>query len=598
MIQLFIGSYEIVLPDDFSLTMVDENPIITKSGFFSMDIDVSLLEKSNAKALGFAGRLNKKTLIKDFSACMIIDNNVKNGRFIILSNTDISVKGQFVAGNSELNYLISGDKKIWELDWGTESELTYNIALNSLITEGYSPTNKFVCAPVVLGDIIANDFLLENVNNQYKINAIGEVIIMQPYLLYYIQKLPELLGYNLESNVLLNDNRAKQLYVVNSANTLNYSDALPDVTINEFITFIENYFNVKFICNLSTKNIKIENLTSVVSNAEKIKLFQAIDSFNLDFKETANTFNPNIFKYETPDCPYFKYQKLDNEIFGKVSFLEFDNINLLKTYAQTIPADHLTICKDKETSYYYITYIVQQTHQPQITPYLIFNEINSLLLVNKFSDNIQPTVNDISNELSFKICPAEMVLQNKLIPITTPFNQTLVAYYQLPKSSNSYYIKEKQGIVETIENSTKDINRLQFIEVSMYMGKIKFADTALTPNIMPYDVYYPFSYVDFTPEFRFENASLSKYAAWRDNVYFPKAINTLRLNGENNVVANYWNEDLIDNSFMYKFPFIKSSYASVNKTYEHENQNYLPIKFEYTYSQQKQLIVGYFYRLK
>ena len=59
MIQLYINNHEIVLPDDLEIDLIDNNPLITDTGEYSLDITISLLEPKNAIAFGHLYRVNK-----------------------------------------------------------------------------------------------------------------------------------------------------------------------------------------------------------------------------------------------------------------------------------------------------------------------------------------------------------------------------------------------------------------------------------------------------------------------------------------------------------------------------------------------------------
>jgi hypothetical protein len=120
MTELYIDNQPVVLPKDFSLTIVNENLFFTKNGKYTYDITLSLLEPVNAKIYKHYNRLNNSTgIVSKRPARLIADNDViLNGTEIILEITDANVKTQLVSGESELNYFIGGDKKLNELEFG------------------------------------------------------------------------------------------------------------------------------------------------------------------------------------------------------------------------------------------------------------------------------------------------------------------------------------------------------------------------------------------------------------------------------------------------------------------------------------------------
>lgn len=596
MTQFFVNNIELLLPEDFSFTESDENPEITDKGMFTLDMTVSLLESQNAIAFEFLNRLNKSVINKTAPATKITGGVVQLGTIIIQKNSNVEVTFQFVAGNSELNYNAKSDtRKIWELDWGTiPGAITYAQALATITNPIY--TNNFICPPVMLGTEIVNDFTLSDEASHFQINNNTGKLIAQPYLLYYINKLPALLGYTLITNSLNDDTRAKILYLVNAVDSLNYADFLPDITISEFIQFVEDFFHVKFLPIAKNKTLRILNFSTSVNSKKIINLDRVLDSYERDLSGSDKNINFKTLKYSFPDCDYFKYQKLKPEIFGQVTLSEFENLDLLKASANYATSNSLVIFRDLETKYDYFVNIAQNTVQPPIPLYEIFIQFRNIYLINKFSDYLNPG-NSENKDLELYIVPAEIILSNKLLPITTPYTQTLKAYYQLPKSSNDYSIKRTAGIIQAIDNSVSTIKRLNVLEVSMFMGIIQIADTSLPPNVNPHTVVYPWSYVDTLPEFNFVEATLDNYNSWRDNHYIPKALKSLRLIGNDGVVVDYYNYTIIDSAKEYNFIIEDKPDRTANNLFIYNNAKYMPISFKREKSKEQTTVYGKFYRM-
>ena len=119
MIELLIDGMPVVLPEDFDLTMIEENVYLTKKGEYSLDLTLSLDNPTNARIYKHIHRPNSNTTIKDRKAILIADNRVYiNGVEAITEYTNRSVTIQLLSGNSELNFLGS-DKKVRELDLGS-----------------------------------------------------------------------------------------------------------------------------------------------------------------------------------------------------------------------------------------------------------------------------------------------------------------------------------------------------------------------------------------------------------------------------------------------------------------------------------------------
>lgn len=606
MIQFFINNIEIILPDNTEVSTVEENPLITRNGEFSMDITTSLLEGKNAIAFKHINRLNQSSIQMEGPARMILNGKTKNGKYTVLKVSDIDVTWQFLSGNSELNFIAKSSKKIWEYNWGSEAEINYTLALRSINYPGYGTkrttkppsvwTQNYVCAPIKIGDIIANDFLLNNQAGNFAINAISGKIIIQPYLLYYINKLPELLGYTLSANVLNSDDRAKIIYLTNSIETLNYADFLPDMTVSEFISEIENIFNVVFLVDAKTKTISIDNIESNINSKTVIKLDNKLDTYVRDFNSDSLSLKINFTKlqYNTTDSIYFKYHQLSDEILQKCKFIEFENLESLLDYIDFLPGldNKLAIYRDIETNYDYFTR--GNTTNPGISLYSKHQGLWFVSLVNKFAAY---KISD-ENELTLKSSPASFTTSEKVANITWPDNYTqgVKIAYQLPICSNSLYVFEEQGFIDSVENSIKNQPRSSILEICLFTGKMTACNTALPPYEFPIEIKYPFSHVDTMPEMYIAEATAENFEDWIENYYKILATKSLRLIGVNGIIDDYKHKKIVDTSQLYTFSSPDKTNINSSNFYEIDNQIYVPIKFERQNNRSKTLVTGYFYR--
>src|SRR5690554_4093213 len=119
MTQLYIDGQEVVLPVDFSCKSISENPIFTKSGDYTLNITLSLLNPVNSKIFKHVNRINSLSRFENRTAILVSDNDVIiKGKEVVLQFTNISVDIQIVAGNSSLNYLIGNNLNLRDLDLG------------------------------------------------------------------------------------------------------------------------------------------------------------------------------------------------------------------------------------------------------------------------------------------------------------------------------------------------------------------------------------------------------------------------------------------------------------------------------------------------
>lgn len=615
MIELFVNGHECVLPSNYSFTFIEENPEITNNGEFSLDISLSLLNRKNAIAFGFLNRINLSEIKDSATAKMVDDGKVRNGTIHILSNSDDEVKFKFISGNSELNYIAKTDKKIWEFDWGTENEITYSLAKRSIDYAGYGHKqivqppfnwvvewdNNYVCAPIEVNKdgnaTIFNNFkFIENVNVENRDSNVTSVdnILMQPYLLYYINRLPALLGYTIKNNCLNTDNRAKIMYLINTVDTLNYADFLPDITVSEFIDAIEKFFNVSFLVNSTTKSISIIDTKTNTATKKIVTVDNILDSYNRELKDSEENIKPEFskIKYDLRDSTYFKYQELDEEILKSVTHVNLTAESEIFTYISShgLYAVHNVLylfnISSTGNSYFY-GYTTLNLYRLNVG-----NGTSRPCLINKFN-----SWGSGDNVLTLQIIPAEIKVREIRLHFSNLNNNDVFLTCQMPVSSGNYYVKGSQSIVEMIEGTVKNVPRSSVMEVALFTGIVK---TVNSDNFFTYAFYYPFSHCDYYPEFGpiyNHTTKFNELEAWRTNYYAPVAVKSMRLNGVNGIIADYHQEKIIDSTREYTFIFEDKPDVMASNLFMIKNQKYMPISFERKKTNKKTPVIGKFYRM-
>ncbi len=609
MIRFFANNYELVLPEDFSTKVIDENALITRNGEYTLDMTLSLLEKNNALAFGFPQRLNALNLPREVDARMIYNLKVTFGRFIVLPNsTNTTITVQFVAGNSEMNFLAKESRKIWELDFGTEDAVDYERALFSIKHPGYGEViendevigfNKFVCVPVKFANMIANDYTIQpqiyNVQNA-EIDGVNNIVI-QPYWMYYISTLPELLGFEVIENVLLNDELAKELFIPNTVKSLKYSDALPDLTISEFIDAVEEFFNVFFFVTKDRKCL-ILNRNSYIENKSVLKLRNVLDNYkreNENENENVDVDNLSI-SYDLGSDGYLKYQKLKQDIIDVSSVMQYANRTEMKNSITSDMLNKFILHKTINDGFEYVF-----TPSPQLNIYRVGIPFtgNDCIYVNKFKDSSQsenPKVLTVK-PLPFTYIERTAITQVKFSGMD-PENVYWTLPYQLPFVNSNLYTQNNQVLLNAIESSLETIPRINNLEIAIYSGMI---------NLYPIEVLYPYPYVDNHPEHWMIQADIDSvdsptfegnFNEWITNVYKPVCSKTLRLSGSDGIFERYFNNLKYDQQTMYEFIIEDNTDLITTNLFEFNNQVYIPVKFERTVSKGQSLVRGYFYRMK
>ncbi|MDR1122059.1 MAG: hypothetical protein LBM08_14255 [Dysgonamonadaceae bacterium] len=235
------------------------------------------------------------------------------GTAVMLEKGNSHVKIELISGNSELNYFIGSDKKIKELDMGSESNLTMPIAVNSLY-EKY-PEFKFAFTAFCVYNSEGNLEMRNNYATAYSYIDHISSSRMLPYLIAYVEKILNALGYSITENQLLEDEVLCRLLILHSRKTLEYNQILPDWTVKDFLTEVEKFCNVVFVIDrysLSTRIIFNYNRTQVV---DTVCIDSIIDEYTskIDRENKIEVLNYQHVKYKFPDDDYYKYRCVPDE---------------------------------------------------------------------------------------------------------------------------------------------------------------------------------------------------------------------------------------------------------------------------------------------
>lgn len=521
MTELFIDGYPVSLPDSFEIDYYVYNPFFSRKGEYTYDIDIDLRDKQNEKVYSHINRLHVNKKLTERRAILISDSKViVAGTEIILSLDDDKVKIQIVAGNSELNYLSGGSSKIKEMNLGQIDSLDYSKAMNSLTS--YYPDFDYVCTPVYkkMG-IDDNDSEILNLlkigvrNVKELAYEQGATLCPQPYLVAYIRRLCEALGYSVADNVLLEDERFSKMIIVHGYITTIYSEMIPEYTVNDFLTEIEKFCNVIFVVNQMTKKIRIMGIQNFYENADSIYVAgeNVIDKIEkkYDVKDGLYFSYDNI-RYDLPNNSYYDYACIEDELmercevihaptFSKLQFLINENDKyswrdnyLVNKYNKLVIyiADNLKLSfvlsrqSDSGGYYYYLK------------PINCFKNI-----VNE----------DSENAAEFKVIPAEIAIRQWSYTDESKIERWLSAPIPVAKnisSASAGGVNEFSGMNEYIESGIPNDNSDGKIHLCVYDGVRVMMDFFMgSQSYVKYT--YPFSYC--YPYYCFYNTK------WKDTVW-------------------------------------------------------------------------------
>lgn len=341
MTRLYIDRREVVLPKEFQLTVTEENPLFEKRGQYTLDLDLSLNHPVNARIFKHINRVANTALIPESSALLLVDNKVLlNGTFIVLEILDDTVKIQLVSGNSELNFLGS-EVSIRDLDLGIAQgdSLTDKVQLNQqyptvdyhilpfMTADNNDIGNSWYYISGVLssypqyldhlqywGCYKPNTGMAENFNSSWNKSMNRRP---QPYLNAIIRRIVSALGFTLTRNVLTEHSLFKNLHIIHGYDTLFYAKMLPNWSVSEFFSQLEELFDVTVVVDNKSKATQILFNYSFCE-ATTSKELVVVDEYSCDTKSPVSvTKKSKNVSYALGADNYYKLSKLEKQVKEK-----------------------------------------------------------------------------------------------------------------------------------------------------------------------------------------------------------------------------------------------------------------------------------------
>lgn len=332
MISLFIDGHRVNLSKNSKFEFFDRNPLFSKEGQHSLDIDIDLGDPQNAMIYKHLHRIDVAKRPYGRPAMLVSERGViTRGTEIVLEIDDRKAKIQIVSGNSELNYLSGGEQSVRDLELGTIGNLDRDTAWAA----NFNPFSDYCCPPVCVkntfkysgtafcidGDdhILYNYVLAEPGNVRF---APDVIICPQPYLHAVVRRIVEALGYTMRRNFLLDDPALRKLIVVNGYHTPDYSKMLPDIRIDDFLTMLENFTGCVIVADQADKTVDILQKNYFYDNAgvEEIAAEDVIGDIarKYDQDSPGNLLYHNV-RYDFPKTETYNYWALDTELIKKIA---------------------------------------------------------------------------------------------------------------------------------------------------------------------------------------------------------------------------------------------------------------------------------------
>lgn len=576
MTRLFIDGQEVVLPEQFELELITENPYFTRTGEYTYDIDIDLKVPQNRQIYKNIQRSDVTTKINNRKAVIAAGAyELITGIEVVLSIDDDTAKIQIVAGNSQLNY--DGNQKIRDI---VLDSVNYDktMAANSLL--GTFSNYNAVYTPVVRHDnySISTDVNRVEMRGEAQPDFTeGSKLIPQYYLLYIVENLLSKLGLTKSLNELENNELWQRVFIVNSRENLQAQEVLPDWTVNEFIEQIELFMNCIIEVDKRTANYSIYDINNYFKNTDDIYIDEVVDSLEKTYDTDTNySFTYKYVSYNLPSAEAYNYLKLKDGIRESVedyyipSSEDMDGEELEELYKQR----YLVY------SYIYgIDLVVVKIQNPNTGS--IFN---SFRIVDRFKDVGDK---DSDNQTSFSIVPADS-------GIVYVWDYDSGSRYQCSavKQVTSYDTTDKDiTLIDLINGNVETKNVIpERLYVAIYYGLQKVKTYDMYGNVIESEKGYPNSSPD--------NYFINEYSDSFVGIINKLPDYTLSLHGDKGLYKKiYENKRNIDTSVEYKFKFITNKTYELNRIFVIRNKRYYckEIRYKITPEGMDKIAEGVFY---
>lgn len=367
MIKLYIENQEAAINGE-TFTIVRDNPLITKAGDYTLDVDLNLDCVENRIIYNRIKRFHSD--VNEFNQNAVLLDKEKvllRGTAILLKVENNVAKIQLVSNNSELNYIYDNTTRVRDMDFGVVQ--TRNATDAAKVSSGvYGDTIDGISVKESYPQLFKTDFsdfggsaeILNYVGNNdggaYSIWFKDDTPLRpQPYLLYYVDRLVELLGYTL-GQCDINRDKYRRLIVVHGYDTNEYAKMLPDWTVTEFISELEKFFNVVFFVDNATKVLDIISVDKFYENVGKVYIDRdaVVDEKETEFgkeAEKVQTSYKNV-GYKLPSSEYWQFESIDEKVYA-ISAKR--NAIFANDYEDNDPAKY-EILKDREKDVEWVHY--------------------------------------------------------------------------------------------------------------------------------------------------------------------------------------------------------------------------------------------------
>jgi hypothetical protein len=318
MLTLMIDGVSVDLPNDFSMTMNLKSPIFGLLGSYSYPFRIPATPKNKA-LFGFLHRPENTGDHHQVRSGSFFWNGICifHGSMQLTSFNSTYYEGTILESEGDF-YNVRKTLSLQQVDFGTLTFANANerIAyINSCRNVRYP--DKIVAFPQIKNlsywNPMPEGFFNQSMN-VYTSTGIATfipststrtIIVPMLYLRYVLKKIFEHIGYSLDDSFFAEDSDYNSLALFNlvDCNTsttgyfaydehkllLNYH--LPMMSINDFLTGLESFFNIRFFINNLTRKARVISVDDIVKSADYIEMSSNLVSINHDVEDKVNGWN-------------------------------------------------------------------------------------------------------------------------------------------------------------------------------------------------------------------------------------------------------------------------------------------------------------------
>lgn len=289
--EITINGQQAYLKKNTSFEYISENPLFTGSDSYTLTITFPLKDcPQNIRIFGHLHRqdVEKNKVVFD---CDIRDKEFfKSGSIIITQISETEVKTQFLEGRSEQNFDDTfDDVYLNQLSLGypdAEQRKPSTYDTYYAWRTGY-PARNWVALPWVnntsgnMQNAVQKD---DNGNFQW-VNDRYSVLTYQPFLMYILNKICEVMGYKGHFEEILNS-QFRHLLICNTLPSTwgawDFAIALPHWSLTEFFEQLELLMGGEFSINHKAKTISFEFSHKVAYKTKNVHIEKVINKYQVE----------------------------------------------------------------------------------------------------------------------------------------------------------------------------------------------------------------------------------------------------------------------------------------------------------------------------